>query len=125
MKHLLPLVLLVIPALCVGQVSMSWTDTLHVTTTAVDTAFSTERWESCTLFFSGCTGLIKYAFSTADTTGWAADSLGKKWLRLAEGQVFTITTNKELRIPGLKFLAYKAESGSGTLYITGTKRVYE
>jgi len=125
-RFVLIIALILFPIVFVrGQIARSWTDSLAVSTSSSDTTFSTQRWETATLIFSGCDGWIKYALSSRDTLGWSDDSHGKKWFYLGEGQTLSITANKELRIPGLWRLEYKAALGSGALFITGTKKYYK
>jgi len=125
MKKLLILFLVALASLgAKSQTAFSWVDSLAVSTSAKDTTFSTEKFESATLMFKDCDGWVKFAISSSDTLGWSAEAYGKKWLYLPEGSSLSITANKELRIPGLYRVEYKG-SATGTLFIFGTKKERE
>lgn len=94
------------------------TDSLTVTTVAVDTVF-TNIWEIANLKFVGCTGLIKAASSVNDTTGAFT---GKPWYPMVANEILIIQKDRERGVVGLFRLRYKATSGTGALFITGTRQ---
>lgn len=92
----------------------TWIETYSVTTDSVDTTF-TDPYYQATLFFDGCTGLIKWAgVATGDTVNIA----GRPYTLLQPSQTITIGTATKL-----KRMEYYTSSGTGTLYIVGYKRV--
>jgi len=108
-----------------AQTHSQWTDSLVVSETAADTTFTTERWETANIMFVGCDGYVQLSLSPLDTTGWAGTTSGKNWLYLPEESILVIEKDRDLGIPGLYRLGYKAASGTGALFITGTKKTYE
>lgn len=118
------LLLLVVPLSSIhGQQQYAWSDSLTVTTVAVDTTFS-PRWNGCTLWFEGCRGWIRFATSVEDSVGWSTTTFGKKWVLLEDGQTFGLwqtTFHKQ----SLWKLEYKSAAGTGALFIVGYKNRYE
>lgn len=100
-----------------AQIRYAWSDSIAVTATAKDSAFVV-NWETAHLWFRGCTGLIRFAMTSADTTGWD----DKQWIILDPNTIFSITKHKDLGVAGLDRLEFKAASGTGALFIVGTKR---
>ena len=92
------------------------TDSLTVTTAAVDTVF-TNPWTTAVIKFRGCTGLIRYATSVNDTTSWST----RKWYIMEAGEFLIIQRDKDSRIVGLYRLEYKCASLTGALFITGIR----
>jgi hypothetical protein len=131
MKRLLVGILLLFPMLSIGQTTtsrFSFQDSLVVTTTKKDTTFTTERFETAEIMFSGCDGLVRFAMSTQDTVGWNRQGPAAKmkhYRLVEEGNILYIVPNKDLGITGLYRLDVRSVSGSGIMYLTGTKKVGE
>jgi hypothetical protein len=120
------LFLLAIPAVAqLGTTRFFTSDSMAVSTTKRDTTFSTERYESCNILFSGCDGLIRVATSTQDTVGWTNTTVVKRFFLVPELVPFKITANSALGIVGLYRLDFGAVTGTGIMYIIGTKKVAE
>lgn len=87
-----------------------WTDSLGVTTTAIDSIFTIE-WQSVTIWADTCDMQLK--LGAPDTTGWSS----RKFMTIsAGGSIYIGPATK------LKRLEYKCKSGAGTLYMTGYKK---
>jgi hypothetical protein len=106
------------------QTAFSFLDSLVVTTTKKDTTFSTERFETFNIKFSGCDGLVRFAMSSQDTVGWDRQGPAAKmrhYILVDEGSVLSVSADKNLRVPGVYKLDVRTVSGSGIMYIFGTK----
>jgi len=89
-----------------------WTDSLTVTTAGVD-SFFTNQWEEVTFWCRSADGEYK-ASTRSDTTSWSS----RDFVRIVEHQqVYFGPATK------LGRLEFKANSGTVTLYMTGTKTV--
>jgi len=106
-----------------AQTRFAWTDSIAVTTSDTVLTFS-PRWESVNIWFSGCDGFVKYSIGPGDTAGWSSCLYGKQYIELSEGMTLTIIKSKDLGIAGLYKIAAKAKSGTGALFLTGTKTAY-
>lgn len=123
-KTLLALLLVVVATtVASAQISVSYTDSLAVTTTAA-TKTLTYPYISVTIVADGCDIYLRWASSTKDTTGWADMTGGKENFKLHDGSALSITQSGDLGIPGVRKIWYKAVSGTGTLRLTGFKRTY-
>ena len=91
------------------------TDSLAITTTAIDSTF-TYPWESVVLWTSGCNALYKIEINAVD------DITGEPYFRLDAGSFVAIKKDQQLGISGLYRLRIKAVSGTGTVYLFGTKK---
>ena len=102
-----------------SQTLYQWSDSLAVSSTAVDTTFS-PMWNGCTLMFEGGDGWIKVGTTPADTVGWST----KSWVKVAQRQPYYVwpTDHHPNR---LRYLKYKVASGTAALFITGYKNVYQ
>ena len=119
MKKLLFCLLFALPLAATDNPYLRYSDTdsLAVTTVAVDTTFS-NRWENVTLFANGCDILVKMAMFPSDSTSWAT----RPYNLILDGTSLEIVPNNDLYISGLERLKYKASSGSGALFISGTRK---
>lgn len=112
---LLSLAMLMFAIVVEGQSAYASTDSFAVTTVAFDSTF-TQRYETATIWFTGCDAWVKYALSSRDGA-FVNDS----WVKLEEGARLVIQKNYALNIPGLYRLTGKAVTGSGVCHIAGTK----
>jgi len=93
------------------QMYYLWTDSLAVSTTAVDTTFPRD-WDQVTLWSQGCSIFLQFG-SPGDT-----DSTATRFqIRLESGMGLKIGPEVKLRR-----LIVEAVSGTGTLYLAGIKR---
>ena len=107
-----------------GQIRYAVSDSIAVSVTAIDSTFS-QRWETVNIKFVGCSGWVKFAMSASDTTGFktGAGTAPQQWTFLQAGEVLYLERNASLGIPGLYRLRAKAASGTGVMYLIGTKAV--
>ena len=89
-------------------------DSLALTTSEIDSTF-TYPWESVTIWAVGCDALIKIEINKQD------DFTDDSFVRIDDGSFITITKNRELGISGVYRVMTKAVSGTGILYMIGTK----
>ena len=125
-RIILILCILALASVASAQTTHLCQDSLAVSETMATKTFTT-RYIECSLYFNGCTGLIRVASSDQDSTGifCTNDSqTNKKWITLLPNQPFHIETDKALGTVGLKHIAYKSASGTGALMIIGVKRTY-
>ena len=107
-------ILLLAPIVADAQVlgtKYLWTDSIKVTTTAIDCTF-TQRWESITFWFDGCDATIKVA--APDTFGFT----NRCSIKLYEGVPYSFGPATPL-----KRLLMKASVDSGTCYLVGYKTI--
>lgn len=107
--------ILLMSGLVFGQSRQADSDSLTVTTSADSTRYN-PMWETASIKFVGCDGLLKFAISRQDTI-----HTDKTWYSMTDGSSLDISRNRELGIPGVYKVWYKAASGTGALHITGTK----
>ncbi len=126
MKRLIVLcIVLLVVSIGVGQTAHSYTDSLTVGTSVVSKTFTT-RYTVASLYFTTCTGYLRWSCSDQDSLGIFSDGSsvdGHKYLEMQPGKVLTITKNKELGIVGLKHIQYYGDA-AGALHITGIKQTF-
>jgi hypothetical protein len=125
MKRALFILIMLLAVAASGQVRFVTSDSIAVTATLADTTFSTERYETAYILFVGCNGLIRFATNTQDTVGWALRTGLKRMIYVPENTAFAVEADRATGIAGLYRLNYGAASGTGIMYIVGTKAVAE
>ena len=125
-RIILILCILALASVASAQTTHLCQDSLAVGETMATKTFAT-RYIQCSLYFKGCTGLIRMASSDMDSTGifaTNASQVNKKWVELPANTPIHVETDMILGTVGLKHIAYKSSSGTGALIIQGVKRAY-
>lgn len=89
-------------------------DSLALTTAAADSTF-TYPWESLTIWTVGCDAYYKIEINRQDELD------DDPWFRIDEGSFITITKNQALGISGVYRLRVKTVTGTGAMFLFGTK----
>jgi len=110
------ILLLLLPFSILHSTTYAVTDSISVSSTGVDSTFS-QRWVGCSLWFLGCEGQVRYATSSADTSGWSS----KQWTVLSDGQVMQFWPLFPDFPSSLYRLEYRCTTGTGALFISGLK----
>ena len=98
----------------------AYRDSIGVSATAVTIGY-TPKLIGATLWFDGCEGLIKYTHHTEDGLN------DIEFIHLEDGQPFYLWPDPtyEMIPAGLCSLRYRSVTGTGSLYITGTRNQHQ